>query len=376
MKLLLLTLGVSLVASCDSNLQVHTSEISSPLAGDPEGDGETVSEKSPKLGASDCADPDLKRVATDVTLTLCSGELARGQLDLSPLVPESLKAGVSVAGVAGTALLETHVDCAADGAASCVVDGAAYKAAAMANVQASNIKSGVTIAGVAGAASLELHGNCTSDGEIGCVATASYAAADMNQVTAGNIRSGVTIAGQTGTYPSMATPLTNATGTTDLTSLAATTPAGTYEFFDSAGVRYLGAIADPGTITPSGVDQVFNSALYRGFTVSGDSDLSVANIKSGVSIFNVTGTLTGAPANCAANGTVGCVTTATFKSADLSNLTAANIKKSVVVAGVTGDYPSAANPLTGANAGVTDLPDFASTTVAPPMNGFNRTARA
>ncbi len=363
-SLLLLFWTAFAVASCDSNLAVHTSEAPASLADGKkiEGESESPLPKTAKFNTVDCVDPRLSEVPTTVTLTLCNGELAQGQLDLSGVVPENIKAGMIIAGVTGAALLESHSDCSADGAAQCVVDGTAYRAAAMTNVLANNIKSGVTIAGVSGSASVELHGNCSSDGETGCVATAAYAAADMSQVTAGNIRNGVTIAGRAGTYPSASTPLANATPTTDLTSLAATTAVGTYEFFDSTGARHTGAIADAGTITPSGVDQVFNSSLYREFTVSGDSDLNVANIKSGVDIFGVMGTLTGAPSNCSANGVVGCVTTATFKAADLSNLTAANIKKNVVVAGVTGDYPSTTHPLAGANAGVTDLPDFASTT--------------
>lgn len=183
----------------------------------------------------------------------------------------------------------------------------------------------------------------------------------MNQVTAGNIKSGVTIAAVTGTYPSLATPLQGATGTPDLLSIDATTAANSYEFFDSTGTRHSGAITDAGTITPGATDQTFNASLYRGFTVSGDADLSGGNIKSGVNLFGVAGTITVAPPNCSSNTEVGCVTTATFKAADLSNLTAANIKNGIVLAGVTGDYPSAAHPLAASDP-TTDLPAFAATT--------------
>jgi len=67
------------------------------------------------------------------------------------------------------------------------------------------------------------------------------------------------------------------------------------------------------------------------------SNLLASNVKSGVEIAGVTGSYV-APsiANCSANNEVGCVTTATFKAADLSNLTAANLKTGVTVAGVSG----------------------------------------
>ncbi len=43
------------------------------------------------------------------------------------------------------------------------------------------------------------------------------------------------------------------------------------------------------TITPGTSDQTFNASLYRQFTVSGDADLVAGKIKSGVSIFGVSG---------------------------------------------------------------------------------------
>jgi hypothetical protein len=43
------------------------------------------------------------------------------------------------------------------------------------------------------------------------------------------------------------------------------------------------------------------------------------------------------------------VTTATFKSADLTNLAAGNIKSGVTIAGIPGEYPSAEFPLVGAS---------------------------
>jgi hypothetical protein len=84
------------------------------------------------------------------------------------------------------------------------------------------------------------------------------------------------------------------------------------------------------------------------------SNLTAGNIKSGVTINGVTGTLTPAPANCSTDGATGCVTTSSFKAANMTNVTAGNIKSGVTIAGQLGAYPSATNPLPGAS-GTADL---------------------
>jgi hypothetical protein len=77
-------------------------------------------------------------------------------------------------------------------------------------------------------------------------------------------------------------------------------------------------------------------------------------------LFGVAGTAVLKPSDCSANNVTGCVTTATYKSADLTNLSAGNIKSSVTIAGVTGNYPSAASPLAGADT-TADLSDVLAT---------------
>jgi len=79
-------------------------------------------------------------------------------------------------------------------------------------------------------------------------------------------------------------------------------------------------------------------------------DAAKASIRSTLTLGGVSGTLL----DCTANNTSGCVTTSTYKSADWTNLTAANIKNGVTVAGLTGTYPSTGNLLSGADA-TTDL---------------------
>ncbi len=77
------------------------------------------------------------------------------------------------------------------------------------------------------------------------------------------------------------------------------------------------------------------------------------SMRSSLTLAGIAGTL----ADCSANNAADCVTTATYKSADWTNLTAANIKNGVSVAGLTGTYPSSGNLLSGADS-TADL-DFA-----------------
>jgi hypothetical protein len=66
-----------------------------------------------------------------------------------------------------------------------------------------------------------------------------------------------------------------------------------------------------------------------------------AKIRTSLTIASAAGTL----ADCNSNGVNGCVTTATYKSADLTNLAAGNVKRGVSIAGTTGEFPSSAYPL-------------------------------
>jgi hypothetical protein len=108
--------------------------------------------------------------------------------------------------------------------------------------------------------------DCTSEGQTDCKNTAAYISVDVTKVIPGNIKFGVTLGGVVGSYPSSTYPLTGATSTTDLSDFTTQlTSDGTFEFWDSAGNRRTG---------------------------SGDSDIVAANIKSGITMENlsVTGT--------------------------------------------------------------------------------------
>jgi hypothetical protein len=110
--------------------------------------------------------------------------------------------------------------------------------------------------------------NCSTDGGMGCVAVAGYKAADMTNVVAAKIKNGVTIAAVVGDYPSATNPLAGADTTADLvfaTFDAKIKAATTFEWFDSAGTRYVNA---------------------------GDADIVDTNISSSANIFGTQGTVT------------------------------------------------------------------------------------
>jgi hypothetical protein len=90
-----------------------------------------------------------------------------------------------------------------------------------------------------------------------------------------------------------------------------------------------------------------------------DFDHITANahrLRAGTSIGGVAGTLN----DCTSNNVQNCVTDATYRSADLTNLSPGNIKSGVSIAGQTGDYPSATYPLSGSD-GTSDLSESLAT---------------
>ena len=185
---------------------------------------------------------------------------------------------------------------------------------------------------------------CSSAGEIDCRTVAAFPPVDTSDplLIPAHIKKGITIAGISGIYPSAAAPLTGAVaGVADLTSLDTATSLGSYEFFDSAGGRYTGSIADGGTITPGTTDLAISApnTVYRKLVVKGDLNLTPINIKDAVTLFAVTGALTGSPTICSSDGQTNCLTAANFPAIDKVNSLQANasqIRSGLTLAGVAG----------------------------------------
>jgi hypothetical protein len=78
------------------------------------------------------------------------------------------------------------------------------------------------------------------------------------------------------------------------------------------------------------------------------ASIGPANIRQNIVIAGVTGTMTEgveSHTSCDGNAQVGCVTTATWKSADFASIVPGKLKAGSFVAGVMGEYPSASYPL-------------------------------
>lgn len=395
----------SIVAiGCESNLKVKTST-ATLTAVEPEG-----SNVAAKLMTNDCLDPDLNKIPTSVSLTLCNGEIGQGLLELRS---EDIKAGITYADVSGS-VIESPGNCSADGASNCVVDGTIYKAASVAHAVATNIKTGATIAGVSGSV-VESPLACSSDGGVGCVVVGpTFKAAAMGNFTAGSIRSGVTVAGVAGSLLDCATNGVMGCVTTstyksgDLTNLA---PGNVKDAVTIAGVTGTLTFTGPGNCVSDGEQAcIVDGSTYKAAAVA---NLVNTNIKTGVTIGGVAGNVTPTPANCATDGESACVVNGTdYKAAKLTNfgasdvrsgvtiagvggslgncadggsgcfvqgptykavvsadLTAGNIKTGATIGGIAGGYPSITYPLTG-NTGTTDLPSLAASVSAGSYEWF------
>jgi hypothetical protein len=245
--------------------------------------------------------------------------------------------------------------------------------------------SGAAVVGCVTTETYKSYASCASDGTVDCAANSSFKAVDASKLVGGNIKAGVTIAGTTGAYPSALYPLTGADSTSDLPLFASTVGGTTYEWFTADGTRLTSAVLADQNVTPSTTAQAFDVGLYRSVTVAGDADFVAGNIATGVQIFNVTGTSSIRPADCAADGATNCVSVAGFTAADTTGLaakilstntvagvpgtyvppTVLNVKSGVtygVAGALTGTYPSSGNELTGSSG--TDLPSLASTVAA------------
>ncbi|MEI6834004.1 MAG: hypothetical protein WCL28_08410, partial [bacterium] len=224
---------------------------------------------------------------------------------------------------------------------------------------AATIASGTTITGVLGSATLS-PANCSADGATGCVAVATYPAA-LATGAASKILFGQTLAGVAGnvTLPAAGKVLTGNTY-----GVSGTGSTGTLTYPAAGDVLSTApAYGDPGSqLTPSlanrgvwDLETAFPGQGYYSNVTKVPGDTSIA---SGASIVGVVGTAVLKPADCSTNAVTGCVTTSTYKSADLTNLSAGNIKSGVTIAGTAGQYPSSSFQLTGSSGSDLTTPTF------------------
>ena len=221
--------------------------------------------------------------------------------NLAALNLAKISSSVTVGGVVGT-----MADCSADGTTGCLTV-TAFPSANTSGA-AAKIITGQTLAGVSGSAT-SAPADCSADGQTNCVAITTFPALQKSLLTVGVLKNGTVINGVTGAYPNATYPLAGSTATADLTAATFNAQAKSstaFEYFDSAGTRQTG---------------------------SGDTDITAANIASGIDIFSTTGTF---GPNCSSDGQTACLTTSTFKAANTSAYTAWDIRTGKTVGGTAG----------------------------------------
>lgn len=198
----------------------------------------------------------------DIPLGYTSGGVVQGDENL---VATNIKAGVDLFGVTGTAVL-------AEGNATPeqVLDGATYSTGTGADVGSmpNNGNLGTITPG-------------TTDQLIPLGYTTGGTVAGDTDLIASNIRNGTQVFGVTGT-------LIQATGTATADKLLAGETASNTSGAITGTMPNNGAL---GTITPTTTNQSIPLGFTSGGTVAGSANLLAGNIRLGVNMFGVTGTL-------------------------------------------------------------------------------------
>ncbi len=313
------------------------------------------------------------------------------------LTASNVKSSIDIFGAVGN-VTPTPANCSTNGGQSCVATGSYYAATACAtdgsncfvptyaattqplkaisydaiDAGKSSIRSSLTLSGITGTLA-----DCAAGGTTGCVTTATYKSLDLSNVGAAS-----------------STGVTAANFNTKIATL------GNFEFWDASGARHqvagdtdltasnvksaIDIFGTVGSVTPTpancssngGQSCVATGSYYAATSCADDGsncfvptyaattqplkaisydaiDSGKSSIRSSLTLSGIAGTL----GDCTTNNTSGCVTTASYKSADWTNLTAANIKNGASVAGLTGTYPSASNRLVS-NTATADLTAF------------------
>jgi hypothetical protein len=269
----------------------------------------------------------------------CSGAV----VDLSNLTSGNIKSGVTINGVTGT-VTAAPANCSASGQQSCVATGAYYAGSACSadgancflpsySVQSQPLKAinyssidqtkmldSLTISGVTGTVAIRGSWNLTT-----AFPGAGYFTGTSNAPSATTILTSTTIAGVAGSATASPANCSSA----GQQSCVAT---GTY--FAGTACTANGSACYLPTYTVS--SQPLKAISYDAI------NSSAASIRSGTTLGAVAGTL----ADCSTDGATGCVTTSSYKSTNMTNVTAGNIKSGVTIAGQLGDFPSATYRLT------------------------------
>lgn len=132
--------------------------------------------------------------------------------------------------------------------------------------------------------------------------TVQISTTEQNKIIAGNIKKGVTILGVTGTCETGTTA--SGTDTSDATATTSDIRKGKTAYVNGSKITGNMPELSGQDITPGTTDQYIAGSQYLTGTqtIKGDANLVAGNIKSGISIFGVTGTYTGSSSGGSTTG--------------------------------------------------------------------------
>lgn len=227
-----------------------------------------------KVSKKNCKDVSPAKVAKGETFPLCNGEEGVGTME------------VSVTTVVAAPAATSYQQCTANAQTDCIANST-YGAYDGSSLTAGNIKLGVTVGGVEGSYAPVSYPDCSANNQTGCIATSSYPANNLTlaNLVPANIRGGVVIG----------TGATSVTGT------------------------YSPIVESHSDCTAGGQTGCIATATYP----------------------------TESHVECTANGQQNCALTSTWKAiggVSYSNIISSNIKSGIVIAGVTGSVIAAVAP--------------------------------
>ena len=324
-------------------------------------------------------------LTTGLADKVLSGQTVAGVGGNVTLPDASMVLDSTTYGISGSSMTGSIADCSSNGEDGCYLDsGASFDAADLSNLSAGNIKSGVTIAGQAGdypsstyplasntgATDLTSLGSGTTPGSYeffdsaGSVYSTTVAAGGtINPTTsqqdfsgASTVYNGFSVAGDADLVASNIKSSVDIFGVTGSVTEAPAACSADGETTCVANATYAAAF------TTGAADKILSGQSLAG--VSGNITLPLVGSVLDSVTYGVGGTgSTGTIADCSSNGEDSCYLDSgtSFDAADLTNLSAGNIKSGVTIAGQAGDYPSSTYPL-ASNTGATDLTSLGSGT--------------
>lgn len=186
------------------------------------------------------------------------------------LIPENIKSGINILGIEGSSQVVDTLDATAS-SNDLLINKTAYV-------------NGQKVTGTIVDNDYLYYTPSTSDQEIPKGYTDGGTVWGDSNLVASNIKKGTSIFNVTGTF-------TGLVDTTDATAVASQILEGETAYVSD--IKITGTMKNLGTqtITPKATEQSISNGYIEKLTVSGDSNLVPENIKEGVTIFNIEGTM-------------------------------------------------------------------------------------